>query len=488
MLGSSLLNTVAGILSLVAGLGSSIVVARLLGVEGTGIVAYALWVMTVATLLSDIGIPQALLRFVAKEKDGGHGLVATLGRRFAATTGLMAGLILAYALWLSAAGDRPGALVWAATAVLFLAYAYSTLALGAGQGLGQFRQTSFNTALGCLLQPVCVAAGALVLGPAGAILGHVFRHLPQALALRRHVSPGPAIAEIPPAVSAYARNNWLSGGLTALLGSRVEFAIIGAYFGIAGVGQYAAGATMAGMIVQMAFFLAAVLVPLFSSYHDRGDRAGLARAYQRSLLGLSLVLAPICFGGAAVAPVLVPLLFGADFAPAGSLALVLVAFAFASVVTTAPFRMMLAQERSKTILYLSLWEGFGCIAALLVAVPLWGPLGAAWVKGLTATASALFCLWYCRDRLGVPFRPLALAKVVLAAFLCAAAAAAVLAWKPDLAGLILAVATGAVVYLVLLAAFSAVPAEDYRLVEAWLAERLPAQLAGRAVRLLRLIG
>jgi O-antigen/teichoic acid export membrane protein len=67
MLGSSLLNAAAGLLSLVAGFGSSVIVARLLGVEGAGIVAYALWIMTVATLLSDFGMPQAVLRFIGKD-------------------------------------------------------------------------------------------------------------------------------------------------------------------------------------------------------------------------------------------------------------------------------------------------------------------------------------------------------------------------------------------------------------------------------------
>ena len=79
MLGSSLVNTVAGLLSLLAGLASSIVVARLLGVEGAGAVAYALWIMTAATLASDLGIPQALLRFAAQEEGERAGVPARLG-------------------------------------------------------------------------------------------------------------------------------------------------------------------------------------------------------------------------------------------------------------------------------------------------------------------------------------------------------------------------------------------------------------------------
>jgi O-antigen/teichoic acid export membrane protein len=78
MLGSSLVNTVAGLLSLLAGLASSIVVARLLGVEGAGAVAYALWIMTAATLASDLGIPQALLRFAAQEEGERAGVARAL--------------------------------------------------------------------------------------------------------------------------------------------------------------------------------------------------------------------------------------------------------------------------------------------------------------------------------------------------------------------------------------------------------------------------
>lgn len=484
MLGSSFLNTAAGFLSLIAGLISSIVVARLLGVEGAGAVAYALWIMTAATLASDLGIPQALLRFAAQEGGERTGVVRSLTRRFAIGTALAAAAILIFAAWRCFSVAAADAWTWVATAGLFLAYAWSTLALGAGQGLSRFRETSLATAIGSLLQPFAVALGALVLGPVGAILGHVFRHLPLALMTHRYVPAGPS-AEVPTAVNAYARNNWLSGGLAALLGSRVELAVIGVWFGVAEVGQYATAATMAGMIVQLSFSLAAVLVPLFAAHHDRGEQMALVRSYRRSLTGLSLVLAPVCFGGAAVAPVLVSTLFGADFAPAGDLAMVLVAFALAQALTTVPYRMMLAQERSRAVLNLSIWEGIGCIVLILIAVPLWGSFGAAWVKGLTATASLLFCLFYCRYRLGVPFEPLALLKILLAAALCGITAATVLAWAPGLAGLALAVFAGAISYVLMLALTAAVPYEDRCMVADWACPHLPASLARVLSRILK---
>ncbi len=483
MLGSSLLNAAAGLLSLFAGFGSSVVVARALGVEGAGIVAYALWIMTVATLISDFGMPQAILRFVGQSDgadDGGRpGLVRTMTRRFVATTGALAITMLGYAGWLALSGQESVSLIWAATTGLFLVYAYSTLSLGAAQGLGRFRESSLNTAIGCLLQPFLVLLGALVLGPAGAIFGHMFRHLPQALSLRKYLSPARAgVQPVTPAMTTYARNSWLSGGITALLGSRVELAVIGLFFNLTAVGHYAIASTMTGMVIQLSYFLVAPLVPLFSYHNDRGDHAGLTEAYQRSLLGLSLVLAPICFGGAAISPVLIPALFGEDFRPAVELSVVLLAFGFAAAMVTVPYRMMLARERSGAVLRLSIWEGLACIGLLLVVVPRFGTMGAAWVKGLTGTASFLFCLWYCHRRLGVACKPLALLKVLLAALCCAAAASACLWWMPNLPGMLLGIVAGAIAYLLALTILSAVPLEERRIVARWAEGKLPAPLAG----------
>lgn len=486
MLGSSLLNAAAGLLSLFAGFGSSVVVARMLGVEGAGIVAYALWIMTVATLLSDFGMPQAVLRFVG-QADGGDGarpgLVLTLTKRFVLTTSTLAVGIVGYALWLDYAGEATATLIWIATAALFLSYAYSTMSLGAAQGLGRFRESSLNTAIGCLVQPFLVALGAFLLGPAGAIFGHVFRHLPQALSLPKYLKPASQdIEPVTPPMKAYARNAWLSGGMTALLGSRVELAVIGLFFNLTAVGHYAIASTMAGMVVQLSYFLVAPLVPLFSHHSDRGDHAALTKSYQRSLLGLSLVVAPICLGGAAISPVLIPLLFGEAFRPSVALSVVLLGFTVFSALLTVPYRLMLAREKSGAVLRLSAWEGIACIGLLFAAVPLFGTMGAAIVKGVTLTGSCLFCLWYCHRRLGIACDLPALAKVLLAAILCAAAAGACIWWIPNLAGMIIGILAGAIAYALALAVLGAVPAEERRLVADLAGARLPAPVAGMLSR------
>lgn len=486
MLSSSLLNTAAGLLSLAAGLGSSVIVARLLGVEGAGIVAYALWIMSVATLVSGLGIPQTLLRFIARTDgtaDKPAGLANVLTKAFTLSTLSLAAAMLAYAGWLWLDGDVAHALIWSASTLLFVAYAYSTMSLAAAEGLGRFRESTFYASLGCVIQPLAILAGSLLLGPAGAILGHVLRHVPQALSLRRYMVPPRPATEVcapvvTPVMKSYARDNWLSGGLSAVLSSRIELAIIGFYFALADVGYYAIGITMTGMVIQVALFLIATLVPYLGHHFDRGDVPALSRVYNRSLLGLVLVLAPIGFGGAAIAPQLIPMLFGAEFEPAVGVSVVLLVFCVSQAIEYVPSRLLLAAERSRDALVLSIVGGLVSVALLLLVVPHYGGIGAAWAKGGVSIATVAFYMWYGKARLGVTARVASLAKVLVSAALCAVAARVVMDWLGGLPGMGLAILVGGVVYVLVLLISGAIPPEDRRLVADWAGERIPGQFAG----------
>jgi len=487
MLSSSLLNTAAGILSLAAGLGSSVLVARLLGVEGAGIVAYALWIMTLTTLVSGFGIPPTLLRFVARtdgEPESAGGLVNILTRRFALPTGVAALGLVGYAGWFFLHDRSSDGLLWIAITVLFLSYAYSTMSLAAAEGLGRFRESTFYSAVGSLIQPLSVMIGALLLGPAGAILGHAMRHFPQALSLRRYAAKGPVeTSVVTPAMRRYARDNWLSGGLAEILSSRIELALIGLFFTLMDVGFYSIGLTMSGMVIQVALFLVATLVPYLGHHHDRGDREALTRVFNRSLLGMTIVLAPISLGGAAIAPVLIPLLFGADFVPAISVSVVLLFFCLFQALEYVPARLLLATERSSESLRLSIIRGLTSVILLMLVVPRYGGEGAAWAKGVVSIGTMVFYAIFCQRVLGVPFRFDGLMKVVIAAALCAVAARLCIVWMPGVSGMVLGVFIGALVYGAGLLLLNAIPAEDRAMVADWADGRLPDNLAGLLRRL-----
>jgi O-antigen/teichoic acid export membrane protein len=477
VVGSSLINVAAGVLSLAAGFVASVIVARMLGVEGTGIVAFALYIMALTTAVAGLGLPQSALRFVAggAADESYRPLSSALTKRFAATTGLMAVAILAYALWLYELGDETAAFVWAATTVLFLAYAYSALSLGVAHGLGQSGAVAKRTLVGCLIQPIAIAIGALLAGPAGAILGHALRHVPQALALRNYQATERAPSSpMTPAIRTYARNNWLSG-LCVTLNSRLELAILGLSFSIVAVGYYAIGLMLNGLVLQLSALLLVSLVPYLGFLHDQRDHPQLVLAYQRSLRWLGIVLAPICFGGAAIAPVLIPSLFGEEFRPAVAIAEILIVFSFTTSLTSVPMHMLLAHHRSAERLWLSaLWNGI-FIVLLIAVVPFFGGLGAAWVRGAVSVATFACFLWYCSTRLDVPFVATDIVKIIAAGVLSAAAARFCIYYDPTLIGMGLGVVAGAAVYGASILLLSVLSADEKSLIAEWILHRLPTR-------------
>src|SRR4051812_46643343 len=101
---NSVLAAVAGAGTMMGGFLSSIVVARVLGVEGTGVVAFATWVVTMAIMAADLGISGALVRYIPELRaqhsaEAIPGLVGLLLRRFLMSAGLVTLLIAGYAAW-----------------------------------------------------------------------------------------------------------------------------------------------------------------------------------------------------------------------------------------------------------------------------------------------------------------------------------------------------------------------------------------------------
>ncbi|WP_306144376.1 lipopolysaccharide biosynthesis protein [Roseibium sp. MMSF_3412] len=472
----SVINTSAGMLSMLMGFVCSIIVARTLGVEGTGVVAYALWFMSVATVVSDFGMPQAALRFIARdtnEESGRSPLFRNLLKRFVLTTGFMACGIAVYALWQQGQGNIDGAIAWAATIVLFLSYAYASMAINAAQGLGQFDRTASMTLVGCIVQPVFVFAGAFIFGPAGAILGHATRHLPQAFDLGRYFGRSTAPdRKLPKDVALYARNNWFSGSIFALFGARIELAVIGFFFTFTQVGYYSIGLTMSGMVVQFAVFSLAFVIPQFGVLHDQKDERAIATAFEGTIRWLAIVIAPVAIGGASIAPVLIPLVFGEDFQPAVWPAVILLGFSIAQAMSAVISRAILARDRSADELRMTIaWCAITTVALLLI-VPAFGQMGAAVARAAASLLLLLILGIYCRRVLKLRLPLVALLKCICAALLCAGTATLVLSRLDGIAGLLLAVCAAALVYLAALLVFRTVPRSEYEPVLSDVKDRL----------------
>ena len=108
---ASALSTLAGIVSLTFGFFCSIAVARLLGAEGSGAVAFSLWLATTTTLVANFGVPHILNRYMAgfdTLANPGGGLTRLLLPNFAIPVTLTTVGFAGYGLWLSSSGSKRG--------------------------------------------------------------------------------------------------------------------------------------------------------------------------------------------------------------------------------------------------------------------------------------------------------------------------------------------------------------------------------------------
>ena len=130
---------------------------------------------------------------------------------------------------------------------------------------------------------------------------------------------------------------------------------------------------------------------------------------------------PLAFGGAAIIPVLLPLLFGAEFAPAVPNAMVLTVTA-ALAFSTIGSSLVYAKERSGFIALGGFVGAVLSVAAGFLIVSRFGVWGAVWSRLFVQAFMIALGTWFIVTRLhfSYPFR--SLGSTVVAAGLCSLAA------------------------------------------------------------------
>lgn len=490
---ASALSTLAGIVSLTFGFFCSIAVARLLGAEGSGTIAFSLWLATTTTLVANFGVPHILNRYMAgfdRPGNPGGGLTRLLIPNFAIPVSLTTIGFAGYGVWLQASGSEytysPD--TWLMIAVLFLVFSIASVAEAAARGLNRFDETGRLVFIGCLFQLPLVLLGGYFFGVPGALAGYVARYIPQALKIFKYIRqrPDPGV-EVEPRMRAHGRNEWFSDGMGLLIWGRIEILFLGLYFSTTDIGYYAAGLTLASLVVQLPAQMVAALTPHMGKHHDNNDLARINTTYQRVLRWITLLMMPVCFGGAAVIPELLPLLFGSEFAPAIPMAIIIVASALATALSLVPSLTVSAREHSSFFLYSTPILAVVSVAALAIVVPNWGGVGAAWTRAAIHSIWLGWLLWYCWHRLSVRFDLADMAKLLLSGAACALAAHLTLAAYPGFVGLCLAILAGAVAYLVSLRVLKCVPLGDVLALDGNLPEIIPERLRDASISALLLL-
>ena len=479
ILSASLFVSASGIMSLIAGFASSVIVARMLGAEGTGLTALALWVAITGSIIATRGIPAVVLRYIRRQGEkveARNGFTIYFYKRFIWPVVLVSALFLPYALYTYQSAGTNTALVWVVAGLTSLAYGQGHFVMAADHGLGHYFGAAKKTVAGCILQVPVTIAGAFFFGPAGAMAGYLARHVPQAFGLSTYLTNGrPDKAEISDQMIRYGQSNWISIILDTLIKTRVEFLFLTFFFTVLQVGYFAAAVTFSSLILQLAMYLAAGLTPGFGRLYDDKATQQLKLSYDRSMRWLSMLLVPVSFGGAVIMPLLIPMAFGNDFMPAVPIAVLLVFFSLPQALYSVPLAAMLAFENDRRLVYMNGTAAAALVGLNLIFTPYYGGVGAAVIRGVIGVSIFLWLVVHCHNRLGLSINLSSQIRILISGIACAATAYAIVATVGGLGGLLLSIPAAAIVYAVFLRLTKSVPESDLQVIETTVEKFAPAR-------------
>ncbi|PZU59304.1 MAG: hypothetical protein DI547_06755 [Sphingobium sp.] len=486
---NSIFSVISGIMSSATGFISGVIVARALGVSGTGVIALALWLVFAAVTLADCGITGALARFLPEARGEGtrmRMLSTTLVWAF--WIAVFAGEIVLLAVMLLwwpeafAPGAWQGAngmLSFWLIALCFVIHMGNSFGYHFLRGIGRFDRIAAYSISGSVAQIVIVFAGAMFFGPGGAFVAYIVGSLPLAIVTFRLSLRG-AVADRTERgrIVGYSGTLWLAGLLSPLLWTRVDLILVERIAGVEGAGLFTAAAGFSALLIQLCMMLCGAVLPHLSGTAVAGRTAASGAALKAVLF----VLIPMVFGTAAIAPRLIPLVYGPAFQSAGVPAVILAIAAGGSVVTIALSNVMNALDQNRLLVIGGI---VGCVLTLclgLLLIPSYGIMGAAFARlGAQGTVAVITLVQLNRIQPGTVSMGW-FAPIVLAGVLCALTASGVLVLWPSDWALIIAVPAGALLYLLMCRLLLRLDDADRRLLGLNHASGRAAMMVNRLIR------
>ncbi|OBF32963.1 hypothetical protein A5724_20220 [Mycobacterium sp. ACS1612] len=468
---NTFLGFVAGAAVALGGFICTTIAARLLGPQGMGVFAYAVWCVTTVATVTELGIAMVLQRFIptlrAEDKpEAAEGLVGAGARLsvFAAIVGTV--LLVGWlhgpgASAMSAPLQVPRAVLIAVIVAWFIVLNMSGTYMAYLKGEQRFGEFARLSALSALTRLVVTLLGAWLFGVVGALCGYFAAALIGAPRIRRLLRNKPVVGqELRRDVVRFAFAGWSVGVISGLLWGRTEIVFLEHYSGVGTVGLFAVASMLADMAMQLPVLLVTALLPAFSEKQGLGAHDQIQRLYRMMSGILTLVVVPVCIGIAAIAPALVPLVFGSEFAEVVPVATVLLIAAAVTCIAQTTVRLIYSTGKIGLLLISNGAGMVGTITLGFLVIPHFGLIGAAWSRASVQMLCVVIELWYVTRRLGYrpPYR--ALGAITLAAILQGGVAYAICVKWGGVGAVALAVPAAIVVYLVAIRVFAVFPLVD----------------------------
>jgi O-antigen/teichoic acid export membrane protein len=458
----------------------SIVAARVLGPDGTGRQSFIAFSEATAISLLSLGLPAALMRYVAEMVGAGRvpsakALFAWAWRLEAVAAAAGGALFLAFAL----AGAQPRS-AWMFAAAVCLFGVFGTVPAAVLTGLQLWRKAVVNTVV---TGAAATAGTVLVLYLGGGISGMIaveavasIASLIWATLLARR--PLAEIVAAPAAGERVLRRSVLRYGAAASAGvvlelivwRRSEFFFLAGYSTDAEIAFYSIAFAIANAVIRLPSTAAATMAPAVANLLGSGEHDRIRSGFSRALRLIAFFTFPVVALVLALGPSLVRLLWGDNFAPAGHVLLVLAASSVVVPFATVSYATLAGLGSIRPMLIADSLAALVDIGLAFALVPHHGAMGAAVANAAAQVASCLPLVFYASHRLG----PIRIEGRALAGILVASTGCGLAAWGTnialgDLAGVLVGAFVGICSLLAIGRAAGMLTADD----ALWITEAAP---------------
>lgn len=485
-------SVLTGVITTLAGLVTSIVVARSLGPILMGEYSYWMWVVAVLPMFFGVGLSQATLKFAAALLAGGQrDLAASLVRALLKIALMIAvtvatGLLLVSVLSASAIQVAICALI----AVLIVLGGVTGVLGSAVHAAMDYR---FATAVALLLSGgqvililIALRTGSGVVGLLAAMVASAaVSVLLQARWFMRVYGRGPRHtlpADLRAAIVKYCRSLTGLSVLDAVAWSRSEILFLRLFAGPDQIAFYSLACGISGRLIMAATLITHPMVPALAGLHRLNDARRMSQIYNAAVRYVAVLTFPLVLGGIFFARPLVTLLYGVQYdGVAVPLAITAIA-SLASALAIACSAALYAIGRPDFLVRVNVFLALADLLASLILIPKYGAIGAALANAIAPMATLIVAAVFLERLYALRFPVWSTIKIFAAA---SGAVAAAWAMVPA-DGLPAFVAIGAIAaagYGAALALGRIFDQEEDRELFAKLGTRLPPALRGYYGRL-----
>ena len=415
----------------------SIVAARVLGPGPLGRQSFIAFVVLVVTTVCAAGMPLALMRAYGEALGrGSPGSIRGL-TRWGYRVAWVATVVGTSALLVVAAlGATPQA-AWVFGAVAVAAGVLHKVPASILLGTRRWRANSLVTVvcggIGTAITVLVLELGWGITGMLAVAAGVALTMLVWSVQLTRRVvgslgsDETSELADLRRAASRFAMATSVAVILSFIIAQRSELFFLNHFSPDEEIAFYTIAFSAVTMLNTVPMGMASVILPTFASFFGAGQGERIRASYSRALRLLTLLTIPITLGGFVLGPPLIALVYGDEFARAGTAFRILILTVPLAPIAAVSGALLAAYRRMRLPIVVSVVGATADIAAAALLVPHLDSAGAALANDIAAIAATSIQFAYCVRFLGgVDLTPWRLLRLLIASAVAAALARAML--------------------------------------------------------------